>query len=147
MQDAKVKARRVRIDFEPIAQPPDEDPIVSAENPRPSWMLSASEGANRIGSWEVWNPHHLTAGEYSKLIAADAAWRANATAEDPMKRLRGLLEDCVPEMPVDLFDRLSPNQILSIEKKIWQNPAETRTEAAERKADTANPPDGAGNSA
>lgn len=143
-----LKARRIRIDFQPIAQPPDEDPLVAADNPRASWMLSAAEGAGEaIGSWEVWNPHHLTAGEYSKLIAADAAWRATPTAEDPMTRLRSLLEASVPDMPKDLFDRLSPNQILSIEKKIWQQPNETRAAAAERKADAANPPVGAGSSA
>src|SRR6266436_9799435 len=112
MSDATIKLRRVRIEFVPISQATDEDPIVSAENPKPSWIVSASEGAaERIGSWEIWNPHHLTAADYSKIIAADAAWRVNASAEDPMKRLRGLLEHCVPDMPAELFDRLSPNQI------------------------------------
>jgi hypothetical protein len=50
-------------------------------------------------------------------------------------------------MPVDLYDRLSPNQMLAIERKIWQRPGETKAEATERKADAANPPGGAGTSA
>jgi hypothetical protein len=142
------KPARIQITFTPVAQLPDEDPIISADNPRPSWMLTATEGRGEpIGTWEVWHPHHLTAGDYSTLIAKELARNAGPSDGDPMKGHRELFGYGVPDMPTDLYDRLSPNQMLAIERKIWQRPGETKAEAAERKADAANPPVGAGTSA
>jgi hypothetical protein len=142
------KAARIQITFTAVPQIPDEDPIVAADNPSPSWMLSATEGRGEpIGTWEVWHPHHLTVGDYLKLIKGEVALGATASPGDPMTSHRELFGYTVPEMPADLYERLSPNQMLAIERKIWGKPGETRADATERKADAANPPAGAGTSA
>jgi hypothetical protein len=145
----KVKALRLAVKFLPIMPPAlegGEDPLVVAANPRPAWMLEVMEGTASLGQWALWHPLDVASAETVKLLAIEREI-SGASSEEYLKRIREQIGYLVPDLPDDIYPRLSPFQLLAIGQKSWQAPAETRAQAAERKADAENPPVGAGASA
>jgi hypothetical protein len=142
----KAKAIRLAVKFLPIMPPAlegGEDPLVVAANPRPAWLLEVTEGPVSLGQWELWHPLDVVSAETLKLLAIERDING-ASSEEYLKRIREQIGYLVPELPDDIYARLSPFQLLAIGQKSWQAPAETRAQVATRQADAANPPVGAG---
>lgn len=138
------KVRRVKIRFVALRPPAaeGEDPLVVASNPQPSWMLHVHEAQGvDLGAFELWHPLDLVSGETLKLMAIERE-TAGVSGEAYMGRIREQVGLLVPDLPADLFERLSGHQLLSIGIRAWQRPGETRQEAKDRDLDATNPPVG-----
>ena len=136
------KSTRLTIRFTPAPQvAAEDDPLVAAANPCPSWLLHASDSAG--GPWDIWHPLDLPSADTIRLMAIEGDLQG-ATGEQYMLRIREQVQLLVPELPDALFARLSGHQLFAIGVKAWQRPGETRQEGKERQADAANPLNGGG---
>lgn len=141
----KQPRRRVRIRFLATGAPlatlaKDDDPLILATNPVPSWILEMSDGTS-LGEFFLWHPMDLASGDTLKLLSIERE-TAGLPGGAYVTRIREQVQLLVPDLPDDLFERLTSQQLLAIGTKAWQRPGETRQEAAGREADAVNPPVG-----
>jgi len=143
------KAPRLSISFLAVLPPAvegGEDPIVVAANPRPAWLLRITEGPRAVGQWDIWHPLDVVSADALKLLSIEREI-AGASNEAYLQRVREQIGYIVPDLPDEIYARLSTYQLLAIGQKCWQVPNETRAESSTREADVANPPAGARESA
>ena len=135
------KPGRVRITFVAAHSPldKDEDPLVRAANARPGWILKLSDSAGAdVGSYLVWHPMDLASGDTVKVMSIEAETRG-ADGAAYMQRIREQIQQIVPDLPDEVFERLTSRQLLAIGMKAWQEVGETRQEKTDREGDAANP--------
>jgi len=140
------KAPRVRIRFlaaAPAARSDDDDPLLVAANAQYSWRLQVTEVGQPapLGEWGLWHPMDLFSAETIKLLSIEREM-AGLSSDGYLIRIREQIQLLVPDLPTEVFDRLTAQQILAIGLKAWQRPGETKKESAVREADAANPPVG-----
>lgn len=150
-EQSSTKRRRVRIHFHPgprADRPRDEqDPLADAANASPGWILEVSEeGAGSLGTWELWHPSDIPSLETIKVVSIERDVAALSN-DEYIARVREQIQLVLPDLPAEVFERLTHRQLLAIGEKCWQIPGETKKESAERKADAANPPGGGPESA
>jgi hypothetical protein len=145
MAEQGTKRRRVRITFHPgptATRPVDEhDPLADAANPSPGWLLEMIEDGRALGAWELWHPADLPSSDTLKLMSIEREVEA-LPGDQYVARVREQIQLVLPDLPAEHFELLSHRQLLAIGTRCWERPGETRKEAADRKADAANPPDG-----
>jgi len=140
------KVPRVRIRFLPNARAAaggDEDPLVVAANAEHSWMLEVTEVDQPapLGQWPLWHPFDRVSAETIKLLSIERE-TAGLAQGAYLERIREQIQLLLPELPDEVFGRLTAQQLLAIGTKAWQRPGETRKESAVREDDAANPPGG-----
>ncbi len=137
------KRPRLRLTFVPVQRAAEDDPVSAAIDPRPSWTMTITENGNpsALGSFPLWHPHHLLAGDYEKVMAIRNEV-ADLPAAEYMARCRSQIQLMADELPAELVGRLTAKQMVAIVERCWAWPSESKEETKERKADTANPPDG-----
>lgn len=140
------KTSRVRIRFLSAAlaaRSDDDDPLLVAANAQHSWRLQITDvgqGAP-LGDWGLWHPMDLLSAETIKLLSIEREMSGLAS-DTYLTRIREQIQLLVPDLPSEIFDRLTAQQILAIGLKAWQRPGETKKESAVREADAVNPPGG-----
>ena len=124
-----------------------DDPLVTAQNPQPSWTVCATEVGDAaadevpIGEYALWNPLNLISADSLRVMELETD-TPGLTGREHLARAREQVRLCMPAMPDAVFERLSTQQLLWIAKQAWQRPDETASEASAREADALNPPGG-----
>jgi hypothetical protein len=119
----------------------DDDPLVAAINPEPTWTLEVEAPPAPVKAYGLWHPMDLASGDTLKLLSIERD-TAGLDGAAYIGRIREQVLLLIPELDDEVFEQLSTQQLLAIGRRAWQRPTETKPEASAREADAGNPPGG-----